>query len=83
MMECDIKGCGEMVSELLSPPEEVKRWFVATPETWPNLDWAVYGGVTKITLCPHHKGCVAEAIMMERTLDPSMNAERPDPGNVH
>ena len=82
MLNCDIKGCKESASELLQP-EYAKRFLTVTAEQWPNLDWWAMGGVDKITLCPQHRKVVHDQVVLQRTLDPSMNQERPNPGNRH
>jgi hypothetical protein len=50
---------------------------------WPNLDWWALGGVEKVTLCPTHRAEVFDEILRQRALDPSMNSERQNRGNVH
>lgn len=50
---------------------------------WPSLDWFAFGGVEEIVLCPQHKKEVMQEIIRQRCLDPSMNPERQNPGNVH
>jgi hypothetical protein len=50
---------------------------------WPNLDWFALGGVEKVTLCPKHKVEVFDEIIKQRALDPSMNSEVRNRGNVH
>jgi len=50
---------------------------------WPNLDWWALGGVEKITLCPIHRALVLAEIIHQRALDPSMNSERQNKGNIH
>jgi len=74
MIHCHIKGCQEFMSETFTPAAEQKRWAVIKQEDWPNLDWWAHGGVDKVYLCPGHKLDVAAAVMVERSLDPSMNA---------
>lgn len=74
MIHCIIKGCKEFFSEVLGDPAEFKRWAVIKQEDWPNLDWWAHGGIDKVYLCPGHKLDVAACIMIERGLDPSMNA---------
>jgi hypothetical protein len=50
---------------------------------WPHLDWWALGGVERIVLCPQHRDEVLKEIIKQRQLDPSMNSEKFDRGNVH
>jgi hypothetical protein len=50
---------------------------------WPNLDWWAFGGVEEVILCPDHRKIVANMIVEQRELDPSMNPTKRDPYNRH